>query len=421
MTYFCLQKSIFNSSRRSRSVRSSSVIPCHLHVGPSNGHSLKHISRQASVTSSTGTSSVRKLIEIVRSTPSHLGPVYSRQLICQNFVALCLSDGMFTIAFVSIVALQGSVSVWWKTNDSHEKETSTQTLMNVGSLLLALLYFLAAVSTLLSPFVAHKIGVTKCLSLCYLIATVFVGIHLYPRLYLLIPGYILMGVSTGHLNNTRITYLIMLASKLKFVLNEEEESQFQSKLESTKRESLVQKLFRHISFAQNLGVILGGFLSYILIRMTAVASKNEKDSEKNFIFMIQNKKDNDRICGYESCPQNVFTSFNEILNKSSGSSMKGNLVLPCKTSTTLAGVFLGCCIVSTLVIFLFVHRIRICYNHGPSERAKFENVMQTIMQTFKHSKLKYITPLLIFIGIEQGFMFADFTKVSTYFHFLYRR
>lgn len=400
------------NTRRSRSVRSSSVIPCHSHnMSTSNTQNFKHISRQASVTSSTGTSSVRKLIAVVRSTPPHLGPVYSRPLICQNFIALCISHGIFTVAFIPIVILQGSISAWWRPNDIQNRENDIQTSFNSGPLLLAVLYFLAAVSALFSPFVAHKVGITKCIWVCYAISTVFIGVHLYPKVYLLIPAYILMGLSTGHLNSTRITYLIMLASKLKFVLSEEEENEFQSKLESTKRESLVQKLFRGISFAQNVGLILGGFITYLLIQLTATTSKNEKDHDRNLMNLFQNGKDNDRICGYESCPKNLLTSINELFNKSTATSTKNNLVLPCRTSAVLAGVFLGCCVVGTLVTILFIHRIRICYNHGPSEKSKFDNVFQTVTATFKDSKLTFITPLFIFIGIEQGFMFADFTEV----------
>lgn len=378
-------------------------------MGQTNNYNFKHISRQASVTSSTGTSSVRKLIAVVRSTPSHLGPVYSRPIICQNFVALCLSHGMFTLAFIPIVILQGSISVWWIPSDHYNREIDIRTSYNAGSLLLAVLYLLAAFSALISPFVAHKMGVTKCLSLSYVTATVFVGVHLYPKLYLLIPAYVMMGLAAGHLNSSRITYLIMLASKLKFVLSEEEESEFQNKLDSTKRESLVQKLFRGISFAQNVGLILGGFVTYVLIQATATVSKDlvngkEALADRNF----------DRICGYESCPRNEFVVYDLLNNKStpvSPSSWKTNLILPCKTSTLLAGVFLGFCVVGTIVSVLFMHRIRICYNHGPTERSKFDNVLRTVSETFNDSKLKFIMPLLVFIGIEQGFMFADFTKV----------
>lgn len=380
-------------------------------MSTSYAHNFKHISRQASVTSSTGTSSVRKLIAVVRSTPSHLGPVYSRPLICQNFVGLCLSHGIFTVAFIPIVILQGSVSLWWPPNDIQNKENDIQTLFNSGPLLLAVLYFLAAVSALFSPYIAHRLGITKCLSVCYAISTIFIAIHLYPKVYLLIPAYILMGLSTGHLNSTRITYLIMLASKLKFVLNEEEENEFQSKLESTKRESLVQKLFRGVSFAENVGLILGGFITYLLIQLTTTSSKSEKEQDRSLMNLFQNGKDNDRICGYESCPKSLITSINELFNKSTGTSTKNNLLLPCRTSTVLAGVFLGCCVVGTFVTILFIHRIRICFNHGPSEKSKFESVAETVTATFKDSKLTFLTPLFIFIGIEQGFMFADFTRV----------
>lgn len=296
-----------------------------------------------------------------------------------------------------IVILQGSISGWWISSDRQAHLS-----YNTGSLLLAGLYFLAATSTLFSPFVAHKIGITKCLVSCYALAVIFVGVHLYPERYLLIPAYVVMGLSVGHLNSSKVTYLIMLASKLKFVLSEEEENELQNELDltSTKRESLAQKLFRGLSLAQNVGLIAGGIITYFIIQLTAVGNKNEKDSL------------NDRTCGYESCPRNGFF-YKEETNKSANTSpAKPNLVLPLKTSTILAGVFLSFCVISTLVAILFIHRIRISHNYGPTERSKFEHRLRAVRETFRNPKLKFITPLLVFIGIEQGFMYADFTKVG---------
>lgn len=310
---------------------------------------------------------------------------------------------MFTVAFVQIVILQGSISAWWTTSDDR----------SIGSLFLSGLYLLAAVSTLFSPFVAHKIGVTKCLVLCYAVGTAFIGVHLYPKWYLLMPAYALMGFAVGHLGTSEITYLLMLVSKLKFVLSEKEENELQSKLESTKRESLAQKLFRGLTIAQNMGLIAGSLITYFFIQITGASNKNERDS------LI------DGTCGFESCPRGGFF-YRDDTNKSANYKYfpaKPSMLIPCKTSTILAGVFLGFCFVSTAVAIAFAHRIRISYNHGPSEKSKFENRLQAISETFRNTKLKFITPLLIFIGIEQGFMYADFTKVSllySLFFFVWR-
>ncbi|KAK7595348.1 hypothetical protein V9T40_013173 [Parthenolecanium corni] len=441
------------ANRRSRSVRSSSVIPaCHSAAGgggSGGGAPLRHqMSRQASVTSSTGTSSVRKLIAVVRSTPSHLGPVYSRPLICQNFVALCLSHGMLTVAFVPIIVLEGSISAWSSSSSSTSfpataaaaaaleeyaatATTTTASLLaaqprhrrplvssNVGSLLVALLYVAAAGAAPLAAYVNHKLSVTRSLWLGHLAAVLFVGAHLYPKLYVLAPAYALMGLSIGHLDNAKTSYAIMLASKLKLVPSEEEEYEFQSKLDSTRRESLVHKLYRGLSFAQNLGLVVGGILTYALIRLTAAVDSDGDDDANGLA-------SDGRVCGYDSCPRDASLLVDAYANRtwlagmrssSGGGGGGGGVqpigpVLPCKTTAILAGVFLGCCAVGALVNALFVHRLRICYNRGPVYKSKFENASRALLDTFKDSKLRLVTPLLVFIGIEQGFMYADFTKL----------
>jgi len=282
---------------------------------------------------------------------------------------------------------------------------------NAGSLLIALLYLVAAISAPIATFVNHKISVTKSLWLGHLAAVLFVGAHLYPKLYILAPAYALMGLSIGHLDNAKTSYMIMLASKLKLVLSEEEEFEFQSKLDSTKRESLIHKLYRGMSFAQNFGLVVGGVVTYVLIRLTAATGLAPAWSAPNG---ANPREVDSRVCGYESCPRDASLLLDEYGNSSwlKGASGGSNgPVMPCKTTTILAGVFLGFCAVGALVNALFVHRLRICFNRGPSHKSKFENGLRTLLDTFKDSKLKLITPLLVFIGIEQGFMYADFTKV----------
>jgi len=62
--------------------------------------------RRDSLSSSAGASSVRRLIEVVRTTPSNMGPVYSRRLLCRNYVTLCLGHGAAAAALVPFMALQ---------------------------------------------------------------------------------------------------------------------------------------------------------------------------------------------------------------------------------------------------------------------------------------------------------------------------
>lgn len=69
--------------------------------------------RRDSLSSSAGASSVRRLIEVVRTTPSNMGPVYSRRLLCRNYVTLCLGHGAAAAALVPFLALQVSYFRFW--------------------------------------------------------------------------------------------------------------------------------------------------------------------------------------------------------------------------------------------------------------------------------------------------------------------
>jgi hypothetical protein len=68
--------------------------------------------RRDSLSSSAGASSVRRLIEVVRTTPSNMGPVYSRRLLCRNYVTLCLGHGAAAAALVPFMALQVGISYY---------------------------------------------------------------------------------------------------------------------------------------------------------------------------------------------------------------------------------------------------------------------------------------------------------------------
>lgn len=81
----------------------------------------------------------------VRSTPSRLGPVYTRRTLCRNYAALCLGHTLLVVALMPLVALQGSVSAWWWSWTYPRDPNSDQ-----GALLLFGFYGSAALSALVS-------------------------------------------------------------------------------------------------------------------------------------------------------------------------------------------------------------------------------------------------------------------------------
>ncbi|CAG2059189.1 unnamed protein product [Timema podura] len=221
-----------------------------------------------SMSSSGGASSVRRLIAVVRSTPSRLGPVYSRRMLLRNFAALCLGHSTVTAAFLPLLALQSSISAWW-----WPRATTAVFRPNndSGSLLLCSLFSVAALSSLVSPFLVQRIGTNWTLILGYIHASVFFGLHLYPTAYTLIPGYVMMGMWVGPITSARQTFLMTLASKLSFVTTEEEEMEDNG----GRWETTVQRLARGLQAAQDFGLVFGNVVSALLLVYTLPQSSTE--------------------------------------------------------------------------------------------------------------------------------------------------
>nr|CAD7577526.1 unnamed protein product [Timema californicum] len=465
-----------------------------------------------SMSSSGGASSVRRLIAVVRSTPSRLGPVYSRRMLLRNFAALCLGHSTVTAAFLPLLALQSSISAWW-----WPRATTAVFRPNndSGSLLLCSLFSVAALSSLVSPFLVQRIGTNWTLILGYIHASVFFGLHLYPTAYTLIPGYVMMGMWVGPITSARQTFLMTLASKLSFVATEEEEMEDNG----GRWETTVQRLARGLQAAQDFGLVFGNVVSALLLVYTLppsstevvgsipgayeffseavdleqsgverqpisqytdghiyslVSRDNQSRSIRMAVFLVwcrettnlaveyhwskasllmkgdqglipvgcteflayTNMTDaclvstdgaedsystsllssmfihdvhGERICGSTSCPQSQ--SLIAIPSPSNLSSdTDGFFILPCKTSAVLASVFLGCSVMGVALTAAFLDRIRLLVYQSPLERPSGVAAMRAVKEIFKDPKLQLAAPLSIFIGLEQSFMLADFSK-----------
>jgi len=86
-----------------------------------------------------------------------------------------------------------------------------------------------------------------------------------------------------------------------------------------------------------------------------------------------------------------------------------------KTTQLLASVFAGCCFVGVAVTATFMTRIRLFVYASASEKRKSDSARSfaAVRDAFRNTKLQLIAPLSLFIGLEQGFIYSDFSKVST--------
>ena len=76
------------------------------------------------------------------------------------------------------------------------------------------------------------------------------------------------------------------------------------------------------------------------------------------------------------------------------------------------GTYVICGVLAIIVIFSFLDEIPIT----DSEKSSTSTCKDSIA-TFVHMKdrkMQLLIPITIFVGLENGFVFADFTKVSIY-------
>lgn len=147
------------------------------------------------------------------------------------------------------VCPQGSISAWWWPDRLKLSAGSAATVTtDVGAALLSAMFGVAAASALYGPTAVHRLGTRTCLVAGYLVSAAFVAVHLYPKVSVLAPGYLLMGAWLGCWTASRTAVLMALASKMAYVLSDREECE----LEGTgRREAVARNLARGLQVSDS--------------------------------------------------------------------------------------------------------------------------------------------------------------------------
>lgn len=139
------------------------------------------------------------------------------------------------------LVFQGSISAWWWPNKLKLNGGFATVTTDIGSILLSVMFSIAAVSALLGPTAVSKLGTRTCLVAGYMVSVVFVTVHLYPKVSVLLPGYFLMGAWLGCWTASRTAVLMTLASKMAYVLSDREECELEG---NGRREAVAKNLAR---------------------------------------------------------------------------------------------------------------------------------------------------------------------------------
>lgn len=126
--------------------------------------------RRDSMNSSAGASSVRRLIAAVRAAPA--GPRPPRKAVLRHIAALLLGHASCSAATLPIFPLQAGLGAF----EPH-----------LGPVLLAQLYMMAAATSCFAPIVVQRLGTNLAITASHVVTAIFVGVHLYPKWYTMVP------------------------------------------------------------------------------------------------------------------------------------------------------------------------------------------------------------------------------------------
>lgn len=408
---------------------------------------------------------------MVRNTHGRYGPVYSRKVLVKNLVVLCISHIAVSVTFYPFLALQSSVSVWYYPLPNSNAFYPSN--IHVGSLLIALGYLFAALSTLLGPPFVQKFGTNSVLFVFYVTLVIFFGSHFYPVLFVLVPVYVMFGLALGPVAISRIQFLMTLSSKLNAVLSEDDDDSKQ-----LRKTCIIRRVARSFQAAQDVGLILGSVLTALLITYTfdgkqfvlldtkpnitmlsntTLLDCNYRNGNCNltntYLNMLEQNYNNsnnnnpcegnntncktvsedsspsssgaildytsfmnnmfdvdeagDRLCGSKACPSYFIFSYNYSTTEGSNSLR----VLSLDVADTLTAIFIAISLLALFIAAMGLDRIRLYIPQDPLERSEGLAALRAVKESFKDFRLQLAAPLAVFIGMEQAFMFSDFSKV----------
>lgn len=300
---------------------------------------------------------------------------------------------------------------------------SLQAIQNISSSLyidsglgvetIALAYFLAAVSVLYAKMLVARFGPNWTFGMTFCAIATFICAHFYATPLALIPSAVFLGVLLGPCQSAQLCYLFQMTARVQCLT-----AAIRYKLEQ--RYLWIFQLLLSVSHvAGNLSLtILLYFatpgLDHVYVRTTATG-KPRLEVHYNFVDQIARR---DQL---RSLPQGIHP--NLCLAKLAGTKCLTSFLFAANSPSyifvlspclllLLIGFLVGLTLAAVIIVFAFLHKFDVYVDQDPLERGLLSNAVRSVLRrAIRDNHLRLVLPISFFIGLEQGFFSADFTKV----------
>ena len=276
---------------------------------------------------------------------------------------LCLGAAFMFVytAFVSLQSLQSTMNA--------------ESGLGVASL--CSIYAATVASCFLAPWIIHQLTTKWTILAGFVLFLVYIASHFNPLDFMIIPTSILLGLLVGPLWIAQATYLTTTAYAYSA-----EKSQIYEKV--------VAKFNGMFCCVFQLSQIWGNIISASVLH-------------NDVTIQLNNKTLNAHPCGARDCGR-----------QSDNGSSNHVASIPTNVSCLLLSIYIGCAILGIVVVITLLDNVRspdgTCWQ---SNADTSKTMVLSTLNMFKDYRFIILIPLVLFTGLEQGFILGDFTKVRT--------
>uniref|UniRef100_A0A0N4ZBR2 MFS domain-containing protein n=1 Tax=Parastrongyloides trichosuri TaxID=131310 RepID=A0A0N4ZBR2_PARTI len=246
---------------------------------------------------------------------------------------------------------------------------------DLGTDSLTIHYLCIALSSLyFPPVIIHQLGCKQTLLLGITLYICYMGANFYPSYYSLIPASILAGFGGSCLRAAQCSYIIECGIKY-------------AKINIEAGMTVIVRFFGFFFMIVHLGQVIGNIMSSLII--TAAVPYNTP------IHMI------DRTCGYG------FVDNTSMLSERAYENLQ---TPPRKAISSVFGVYICCCMISFMIIALFLNALKKDAIIKKTPISFRPEVLQSTIYNLRRIKVILLVPLTIFNGFEQAFIVGLYTK-----------
>ena len=298
----------------------------------------------------------------------------------KNVIVLSVAFMFIFTAFVSLQSLQ-----------------STLHPGGVGVASLSCIYGTTVLSCVLAPWLINKLSTKWTMVFSFVLFSGYFTANFYPTHWVMLPCAISLGLLAGPLWSAQATYLTTLALTYSQHKNIQEP------------DGVINKYMGIFCGFYRSSQIWGNLIS------TLVLSNNTTHSR---MMLHADRDQNVTQCGAQDCP----SLWSEVTDRpTEGAFNNGyityDVIIPDSTRYLLLSIYIGCGLMGIVILVALLDRGNVSDKDvDPSSSLTSCELALSTLKMFRDSKCLLLIPLVFFVGLEQGFMFGDFTKVRQLKH-----